>query len=53
VRVRFAERGWTVEIADARKAKAIAALACKTDRVDACSPSWSRRPGFRGSMIAR
>ena len=27
--------GWTIEIADARKVKAIAPLACKTDRVDA------------------
>jgi transposase len=27
--------GWSVEIADARKVKAIAPLACKTDRVDA------------------
>ena len=27
--------GWVIEIADARKVKAIAPLACKTDRVDA------------------
>jgi transposase len=27
--------GWAIEIADARKVKAIAPLACKTDRVDA------------------
>jgi transposase len=35
VRDRLAECGWTIGIADARKAKAIAPLACKTDRVDA------------------
>ena len=35
VRDRLAECGWTIEIADARKVKAIAPLACKTDRVDA------------------
>jgi transposase len=35
VRDRLAACGWAVEIADARKAKAIAPLACKTDRVDA------------------
>lgn len=35
VRDRLGECGWTVEIADTRKVKAIAPLACKTDRVDA------------------
>jgi transposase len=35
VRDRLAGCGWTIQIADARKAKAIAPLACKTDRVDA------------------
>jgi transposase len=35
VRDRLTECGWTIEIADARKVKAIAPLACKTDRVDA------------------
>ena len=35
VRDRLTACGWTVEIADARKVKAIAPLACKTDRVDA------------------
>lgn len=28
--------GWEVEVADAQKVKARAALACKTDRIDAC-----------------
>jgi transposase len=35
VRDRLGSCGWTIEIADARKVKAIAPLACKTDRVDA------------------
>ena len=35
VRDRLAACGWTIEVADARKVKAIAPLACKTDRVDA------------------
>jgi transposase len=35
VRDRLTECGWTIDIADARKVKAIAPLACKTDRVDA------------------
>jgi transposase len=35
VRERLGECGWVIEIADARKVKAIAPLACKTDRVDA------------------
>jgi hypothetical protein len=35
VRDRLAECGWVIEIADARKVKALAPLACKTDRVDA------------------
>jgi transposase len=35
VRDRLAECGWAIEIADARKVKAIAPLACKTDKVDA------------------
>ena len=32
VRDRLAECGWAIEIADARKVKAIAPLACKTDQ---------------------
>jgi len=32
---RLAECGWSIDIADARKVKAVAPLACKTDRVDA------------------
>src|ERR671911_1006024 len=35
VRDRLAEAGWEVEVADARKVKSVAPLACKTDRVDA------------------
>ena len=35
VRDSLAKCGWTIQIADARKVKAIAPLACKTDRVDA------------------
>jgi transposase len=35
VRDRLAECGWVIEIADARKVKALAPLACKTDRIDA------------------
>jgi transposase len=35
VRDRLQACGWSIEIADARKVKAIAPLACKTDRVDA------------------
>ena len=35
VRDRLGSCGWKIEIADARKVKAIAPLACKTDRVDA------------------
>ncbi|MFQ5427116.1 MAG: IS110 family transposase, partial [Gaiellales bacterium] len=35
VRDRLAACGWEIEIADARKVKAVAPLACKTDRVDA------------------
>ena len=35
VRDQLALAGWDVRIADARKVKAIAPLACKTDRVDA------------------
>src|SRR5215210_5608097 len=35
VRDRLSECGWAIEIADARRVKAIAPLACKTDRVDA------------------
>jgi transposase len=35
VRDRLGDCGWVIEIADARKVKAIAPLACKTDRVDA------------------
>jgi transposase len=35
VRDRLAGAGWQVEVADARKVKNVAPLACKTDRVDA------------------
>jgi transposase len=35
VRDRLAAAGWEIQLADARKVKAIAPLACKTDRVDA------------------
>jgi transposase len=35
VRDRLAACGWEIRIADARRVKAIAPLACKTDRVDA------------------
>ena len=35
VRDQLAAVGWEIQIADARKVKAIAPLACKTDRVDA------------------
>jgi hypothetical protein len=35
VRDRLAGAGWRVEVPDARKVKNVAALACKTDRVDA------------------
>lgn len=35
VRDELAKVGWEIRLADARKAKAIAPLACKTDRVDA------------------
>ncbi len=35
VRDRLRAAGWQVEVADARRVKAVAPLACKTDRVDA------------------
>jgi transposase len=35
VRDRLSAAGWEVQVADARKVKAVAPLACKTDRVDA------------------
>src|SRR5215212_2139590 len=35
VRERLAGAGWQVEVADARKVKNVAPLACKTDKVDA------------------
>jgi transposase len=35
VRDRLAAAGWTVEVADARKVRALAPLACKTDKIDA------------------
>src|SRR5947209_6014557 len=35
VRDQLAAVGWDIRLADARKVKAIAPLACKTDRVDA------------------
>jgi transposase len=39
VRDRLAEAGWEVEVADARKVKSVAPLACKTDKVDARVPA--------------
>jgi hypothetical protein len=59
VRDRLQACGWIVEIANARKVKAVAPLACKTDRIDARgSPSWraatsSPRSGCRRSMSGR
>ena len=35
VRDRLQSAGWRVEVADARKVKGLAPLACKTDKVDA------------------
>ena len=35
VRDRLAQCGWDIQIAEPRKVKALAPLACKTDRVDA------------------
>jgi transposase len=35
VRDRLQDAGWRVQVADARKVKAVAPLACKTDKVDA------------------
>ena len=35
VREQLAPVGWDIRVADARKVKAIAPLACKTDKVDA------------------
>jgi transposase len=35
VRDRLQAAGWRVEVADARKVKGLAPLACKTDKVDA------------------
>src|SRR5438477_280197 len=37
--------GWRVEIADAVKAKVLAPLACKPDRIDAWAAAGSARPG--------
>ncbi len=34
---RLRAAGWTVKVADARKAKAVASLAAKTDKLDARS----------------
>ena len=51
VRDRLAAGGWRVEVADARKVKALAPLAAKTDKVDArllatlASAIWCRRCG--------
>src|ERR671918_2916927 len=48
VRDRLRSAGWQVEVADARRVKGVAPLACKTDRVDArvlaelCSPDLLR-----------
>lgn len=47
VRDQLAWVGWEVKIADARKVKAIAPLACKTDRVDARVLAVSRRGAQR------
>ncbi|MGZ6651940.1 MAG: IS110 family RNA-guided transposase [Solirubrobacteraceae bacterium] len=50
VRDKLAQAGWEIQIADARKVKAIAPLACKTDRVDArvLAELVPARPGARG-----
>src|SRR3954454_8727634 len=49
VRDQLALVGWDIRLADARKVKAIAPLACKTDRVDArVGRSRPPRPGARG-----
>ena len=59
VREQLSRCGWKIEIADARKVKAIAPLACKTDKVDArvladlARRDLSRRSGCRRWMIAR
>src|SRR5215204_1455288 len=52
VRDRLERAGWRVEVADARKVKALAPLAAKTDKVDAracsrrsVSAIWCRRCG--------
>ncbi len=51
--------GWRVQVADARKAKALAPLAAKTDRIDArvlaelCDESWCRRCGWVASLDDR
>jgi transposase len=52
--------GWTVRVADARRARALAPLAAKTDRIDARvlaelarAASWCLRSGFPRSATAR
>jgi len=51
--------GWRVQVADARRAKALAPLAAKTDRIDArvlaelCDESWCRRCGWVASLDDR
>jgi transposase len=50
----LAAYGWEIEIADARKVKAIAPLACKTDRVDArVIAELARRDLVPGVWVAR
>ena len=60
VRDRLEQAGWQVEVADARKVKALAPLAAKTDKVDArllghALPSaiWCRRCGCRRCLSGR
>src|SRR5215211_2870805 len=59
VRDRLSGAGWRVEVADARKVKSVAPLACKTDRsTPVCSLSCAaasscRRSGFRRSRSER
>jgi transposase len=49
VRDRLRAGGWAVMVADARKAKAVASLAAKTDKLDArVLAELAPRPGARG-----
>jgi hypothetical protein len=48
----LALHGWSVEIADARKVKGLAPLACKTDRIDARVPAELSRSRPGASYLA-